>query len=125
MMATGRLMENVVHFVRLLRAAGIPVGPERSVAALEAVQAVGVSNRDDFRAALGTVLLSRQEHRALFDEAFDAFWRNPRLAEKKLASLLPKVSGRAEPEGEQVAPGLADAPAGSAVRPASGTEGGR
>src|SRR5581483_10792229 len=102
MIVTGRLAENIVHFVRLLRAAGIPVGPERSLASLEAVCAVGIANRDDFRAALAAVLISRQEHRPIFDEAFDVFWRNPRMLEKKIASLLPKVYGRAEPDDEQV-----------------------
>ncbi|MFI5227423.1 MAG: VWA domain-containing protein [Gemmatimonadales bacterium] len=122
MMPTGRLAENIVHFVRLLRAAGIPVGPERSVASLEAVQAVGISNRDDFRAALAAVLISRQEHRELFDEAFGVFWRNPKLTQKRMASLLPKVQAQAPPEGEQVSPRLAAAFVGSAVREAFDSE---
>src|SRR6185312_65171 len=113
---TGRLAENVVHFVRLLRAAGIPVGPERSVATLEAVQAIGISNQDDFRAALATVLISRQEHRAIFDEAFDVFWRNPLRLENGMASLLPKISGRAALDGEQVSPRIAEALVGSTRR---------
>jgi hypothetical protein len=98
MLPKGHFAENVVHFVRLLRAAGIPVGPERTIAALGAVEAVGVARKDDFRAALAAVLISRQEHQALFDHAFDVFWRNPRLLEKMMATLLPKVTGRAEPE---------------------------
>jgi uncharacterized protein with von Willebrand factor type A (vWA) domain len=44
----GRFVENIAHFVRLLRDAGLPVGPERTVTAVEAVQAVGVEQRDDF-----------------------------------------------------------------------------
>jgi uncharacterized protein with von Willebrand factor type A (vWA) domain len=94
----GHFAENIVHFVRLLRAAGIPVGPERTLVALEAVQAVGVTRREDFRAALAAVLISRQEHQAVFHQAFDVFWRNPKLLEKRIASLLPKVSGRAVSE---------------------------
>jgi hypothetical protein len=93
----GHFAENVVHFVRLLRAAGIPVGPERTLAALEAVEAVGLARKDDFRAALAAVLVSRQEHQTMFDQAFEVFWRNPRLLEKMIASMLPKVSGRAQP----------------------------
>src|SRR6185503_9778817 len=91
----GRLAENVVHFVRLLRAAGIPVGPERTLAALEAVAAVGLSRKEDFRAALAAVLVSRQEHQPIFDQAFDVFWRNPRLLQRMMASRLPAVYGRA------------------------------
>lgn len=92
----GRFVENIAHFVRLLRDAGLPVGPERTVTAVEAVQAVGLQQRDDFRAALAAVLISRQEHRPIFDHAFDRFWRNPRMTERAMAALLPAVYGRAD-----------------------------
>jgi uncharacterized protein len=92
----GRFAENIAHFVRLLRDAGLPVGPERTVAAVEAVQTVGLQQRDDFRAALAAVLVSRQEHQPIFDHAFDRFWQNPRMTERMMAALLPKVHGRAD-----------------------------
>jgi uncharacterized protein len=90
----GRLAENVVHFVRVLRAAGLPAGPARTLAAIDAVEAVGLTNREDFRAALATVLVSRHEHLPVFEQAFELFWRNPKLLEKLIASLLPTVFGR-------------------------------
>jgi len=99
----GRLAENVVHFVRVLRSAGLPVGPARTLAALEAADAVGLGNREDFRAALAAVLVSRHEHLPVFEQAFDLFWRNPKLLEKLIASLLPRIYGRggdAPPEPE-------------------------
>nr|HET7859580.1 VWA domain-containing protein [Caldimonas sp.] len=88
--------ENVVHFARVLRSAGIPVGPDRVLAALEAIEAVGVSRRDDVHAALSAVMLDRHEQQALFDDAFAAFWRDPKLLERMMAELLPKISGRRE-----------------------------
>jgi uncharacterized protein with von Willebrand factor type A (vWA) domain len=88
----GRLAENVVHFVRVLRKAGLPVGPARALVALEAIDAVGIDNRTDFRAALAAVLVSRHEHLPIFEQAFDLFWRNPRMLEKMLAALLPKLN---------------------------------
>jgi uncharacterized protein with von Willebrand factor type A (vWA) domain len=112
MTVTGGLAGKIVQFVRLLRAAGVPVGPERSLAALDAVRAVGIGNRDDFRAALTTVLISRPEHRAIFDEAFEVFWRHPRDTAQRAASLLPGVGGRMEPDGAEVSPRIADALAG-------------
>ena len=95
----GRLAENVLHFVRMLRGAGIPVGPAKVIDALAAVQAVGLDHRADFRAALAAVLVSKREHLPLFEQAFDLFWRNPKLLQKMLAALLPKVHARSgEPE---------------------------
>ena len=99
----GRLAENVLHFVRVLRNAGLPLGPAKVIDALSAVEAVGLDNRDDFRAALASVLVARYEHLALFDQAFELFWRDPKLLEKMLAALLPKVharTGERKPEPE-------------------------
>jgi uncharacterized protein with von Willebrand factor type A (vWA) domain len=99
----GRLAENVLYFVRVLRAAGLPVGPAKVIDAIAAVEAVGVDNRTDFREALAAVLVSRHEHLSLFEQAFDLFWRNPKLLEKMVASMLPRVYGRT---GEEDAPDL-------------------
>ena len=90
----GRLAENVLHFVRVLRRAGLPLGPAKVLDALSAVEAVGLDNRSDFREALASVLVSRHEHLALFDQAFKLFWRDPKLLERMLATLLPKVHAR-------------------------------
>jgi len=89
--AGGRLAENVIHFGRILRAAGLPVGPADGLAAVEAVEAAGVSNREDVRAALAASFLRKREHRHLFDQAFEAFWRNPRLLERMTKMLLPDI----------------------------------
>ena len=98
-----RLAGNILHFARVLRAAGLPIGPAKVVVALNAVEAVGVGNRDDFRAALESVLIERHEHKVLFDQAFELFWRNPKLLERMMALLLPKVRGRV-PADEAQAP---------------------
>jgi uncharacterized protein with von Willebrand factor type A (vWA) domain len=97
----GHLPENVLHFIRVLRGAGLPVGPAKVIDALAAVEAVGVGNRTDFREALAAVLCSRREHLDLFEQAFDLFWRNPKLLEKMVAAMLPQVLGRT---GEEPAP---------------------
>ncbi|MEO6927824.1 MAG: VWA domain-containing protein [Casimicrobiaceae bacterium] len=99
----GRFAENVLHFVRLLRSAGIPVGPAKVIDALAAVEAVGIENRVDFREALATVLVSRHEQLVVFDQAFDLFFRNPRLLERMMAALLPRIRGRLE-EGAPALP---------------------
>lgn len=92
--AGGRVADNIVHFARVLRAAGVPVGPDRILAAIEAVELVGLDRRDDIHAALSAVMLARHEQQPVFDAAFDAFWRDPKLLEKLMYLLLPRVSGR-------------------------------
>ena len=44
-MPTGKLGDNIVHFARVLRAAGLPVGPDRIIAAQQALQHAGVDQR--------------------------------------------------------------------------------
>ncbi|HEY6100499.1 MAG TPA: VWA domain-containing protein [Anaeromyxobacter sp.] len=73
----GRLAENVVRFARTLRAAGLRVGPGRAHGAVAAAVEVGVASREDFYWALHAALVSRADERALFDEAFRLFWREP------------------------------------------------
>lgn len=92
--------DNVVHFARILRAAGLPAGPERVLRALEALELVGVGRRDDVHAALSAVMIDRHEQQALFDAAFEAFWRDPKLLERLMYLALPKVSGRGQREDE-------------------------
>ena len=103
-LAAGHLAENVVHFVRVLRAAGLPAGPAHTLAALDAVQAVGVARREDLRGALAAVLVSRREHLPVFEQAFDLFWCDPRLRERLLASLSAEALAGAAGEPEQIIP---------------------
>ena len=76
---SAKLAENVMHFGRLLRAAGMPLGSQRVQLGLRALQVAGLASREDFHAVLCTCWLDRIEHRELFDQAFDFFWRQPEL----------------------------------------------
>ncbi len=88
----GHLAANVMHFGRVLRAAGMPVGSDRIQLALQALQVAGLEKRGDFHAVLSATLLDRVEHRELFDQAFALFWRDPDLMGRMRALLLPKVT---------------------------------
>src|SRR5215813_9953037 len=98
----GRLAENIVHFARALRAAGIPVGPGAVMDALAAVEAAGVGTRDDFYWTLHAVLVKRHEHSLIFDQAFRIFFRRRGMLDKLLAAMLPQAPGR---EDEKPPPG--------------------
>jgi len=90
----GHLAENVMHFARVLRRAGMPLGTDRVVTALQALQVAGLASRSDFHAVLSACLVDRAEHRALFDQAFALFWRDPDLAGNMGALLPPKVQAK-------------------------------
>jgi uncharacterized protein with von Willebrand factor type A (vWA) domain len=113
------IAENIVHFSRVLRSAGMAIGPDRVIAAMAAVEAVGVERREDVHAALAAVMLERHEQQAIFDAAFEAFWRDPKLLEQLMLLLLPKVSGRGEKAMKPRANRLAEALA--PPRPPPGT----
>ncbi|MGW8269619.1 MAG: vWA domain-containing protein [Burkholderiales bacterium] len=98
----GRISENVMHFARLLRAAGMRVGPDRVIDCVRALEIAGTERREDWYWTMSAVLLSREEQRPIFDQAFRLFWRDPKLVEKMMQLLLPKVYGRsAKPEDQQ------------------------
>ncbi len=89
----GRLAENVAHFARALRKAGVPVGTGRVVDAIRAVEAAGFSDRADFYHALQACFVSRPEQRAVFAQVFRLFWRDPAFLERLMSLLLPMVRG--------------------------------
>ena len=112
-MTQGRLAENVMHFARLLRAAGLPIGPDRVLDCVRALEIAGAHQfplrREDWYWTMSAVLLSRQEQRPIFDQAFRIFWRDPKLAEKMMQLLLPQAHGRAPKPEEQQSQRLTDA----------------
>ena len=81
--ADGRLLANLMHFARTLRAEGLPVGPGTVLDAVAAVEAVGITDRRDFYWTLHAVLVNRADQRMLFDQAFHVFWRNPELLDRR------------------------------------------
>jgi uncharacterized protein with von Willebrand factor type A (vWA) domain len=96
----GTLADNILYFARALRAAGIPVGPGAVLDALEAVQAAGITTREDFYWTLHAVFVKRHEHSILFDQAFRMFFRKRAYLEKLIAAMLPQ----APPQAERPAP---------------------
>jgi uncharacterized protein with von Willebrand factor type A (vWA) domain len=114
----GRLADNIVHFARALRRAGLPVGPAAILDAIGAVETAGIGSRDDFYWTLHSVFVKKREHRAVFHEAFELFWRRRGLIDKLLAALLP--SSPAAPQQAAPSPGAARAAEALAPRRAEG-----
>jgi uncharacterized protein with von Willebrand factor type A (vWA) domain len=88
---SSQLAANVFHFTRLLRGAGLRLGPASALDALAAASAVDVLRRDQLYWALHAVLVRRPEDLDLYDQAFRLFWRDPFGAEAAMAQMLPHV----------------------------------
>ena len=93
---SGKLADNLAAFGRALRRAGVPVDSARIALAGEAAALVGVGSKPDLAAALEATFVSREQDRAVFAELFDAFFRDPDVAAKLLAQMLPSTEARGE-----------------------------
>jgi uncharacterized protein with von Willebrand factor type A (vWA) domain len=106
----GKISANIMHFGRLLRRAGLPVGPADMLAAQTAVSLVDIGVRAQVRTALRATMVHRHEHAELFDHAFSMFWRDPEAA--KSAAAMAMIDGQQDRPPDRAPPGsrrLADA----------------
>ena len=106
------LAANVLEFARLLRRAGLPVGPADMLSAEAALALTGVTNRHDVRAALLSTLVHRRDQAPVFDAAFALFWRDPAAGQmdallQALGEPAPPSDARATTASRRVAEAMA------------------
>ena len=100
---TGLLALNVMHFARLLRRAGLKVGPADMLAAQAAIGLVDIGVKAQVRTALRATMVHRHEDGDLFDYAFSIFWRDPEAARQ--ARAMAAIDGQKEQPPEKAPPG--------------------
>ena len=93
---TGKWPINLLGFARALRRSGVPMDSAKIALSLQAAMAVGLENKADLQTALSCVLISRLEDRAVFQELFDAYFKDPKVANQLLAQMLPSTEGQAQ-----------------------------
>lgn len=98
-----KLTQNLTHFARALRKAGLPIGPGRVLVAIEAVAAAGFTSREDFYWVLHACFVNRPEERQVFHQVFRLFWRDPKFMEHMMAMLLPTLQGVQEEQAAEAA----------------------
>jgi hypothetical protein len=80
--------------------AGLPVGPGAVLDAVAAVEAIGLGEREDFRAALHAVFVKKRDQSLIFDQAFEIFWKRRGFLEKLISLMSPTAqdqSGASKP----------------------------
>lgn len=89
---SGHLAANIMHFARVLREAGIPVGPGAVLDALDAAMAGPLRKREDFYWTLHSVFVKRREQRELFDQAFHVFWKKPKMLQQLMQLMYTQIA---------------------------------
>ena len=82
------LGSNLVSFGRLLRRAGLPLGPAELLAGAAALEAIEIGDKAQVHAALRATMVHKHEHFFLFDHAFSLFWRDPEASAHATAMAL-------------------------------------
>lgn len=98
---SGRLAENIMHFARVLREAGIPVGPGAVLDALDAAMSGSLRTREDFYWTLHAVFVKRRDQREVFDQAFHVFWKKPKMLEQLMQLFFHSISRGAPEEAKK------------------------
>ena len=68
------LLDRHIAFVEALRSAGLPVSLAEGLDAVQAIDALGIGERETLRAAYAATLVKRQNHRPGFDQVFDLYF---------------------------------------------------
>src|SRR6185369_3044293 len=74
---SGQFLHNLLLFGRVLRRLGLDINPGRMMDLVSALDHIEIGNKPDFFYAARTLLVHDREDLALFDEAFELFWRKP------------------------------------------------
>jgi uncharacterized protein len=93
---SGKLAENIMYFARVLREAGLPVGPSTVLDALDAAQAGTLREREDFYWTLHAIFVKRREHRELFEQAFHVFWKKPKMLEQLMQLMFHQIARKTD-----------------------------
>ena len=111
------LLQNLLHFSRVLGAAGVDVQAVRTLDVAQAIGHIDIGHKQEFYHALRCLLVHRAQDLPLFDEAFRVFWRPPpgewstrdlRAMGEERRTGAPRFESPAGPEPEESA--TADVP---------------
>jgi uncharacterized protein with von Willebrand factor type A (vWA) domain len=111
MNAGDAVVRKLVTFGRILREAGVEVGPGRIQDALRALDEVDLRRRDEVYAALACTLIARRDDLEIFDRAFRAwFEKDPTRLGGKAPDMGIGIDERPQPPAAAPRPGDSEDP---------------
>ena len=78
------LLQEITVFCRLLKRIGVNVTTTNQISLCRSLEWIDIRQRGDFYHAAKTNLIANESDRALFDTAFNLFWKHPRPGLKAL-----------------------------------------
>jgi len=109
------LPNNIMHFARILRRAGLPIGPGKVLAALQALPLIDIANKDDVYWALHAVFVDKHAQSEIFELAFARFWRAPSQANDDLSLIDQAQKQRGDQDVRPASRRISDAFADQAI----------
>ncbi len=109
------LPNNIMHFARILRRAGLPIGPGKVLAALQALPLINISNKDDVYWALHAMFVDKHAQSEIFELAFARFWRAPSQANDDLSLIDQAQKQRGDQDVRPASRRISDAFADQAI----------
>ena len=73
----GHILHSLMLFGEVLRRLGLDFGSGNMLDLVRATEEIPIGRKQDFRLAARCLLVHRKQDLALFDEAFQVFWRRP------------------------------------------------
>ena len=104
-----------MHFARILRRAGLPIGPGKVLAALQALPLINISNKDDVYWALHAMFVDKHAQSEIFELAFARFWRAPSQANDDLSLIDQAQKQRGDQDVRPASRRISDAFADQAI----------
>jgi uncharacterized protein with von Willebrand factor type A (vWA) domain len=77
----GHILRSLMMFGETLRKVGLDVGSSNMLDLVRSLEHVPIGRKQDFQQAARSILIHRKQDIALFDEAFQVFWRKPSSGE--------------------------------------------
>ena len=81
---SGHILRSLMLFAEVLRKVGLDVSSGNVLDLVRALEHAPIGRKQDFRQAARCILVHRKQDLALFDEAFQVFWRRPATGQTTL-----------------------------------------
>ena len=72
-------INNILLFCKLIRQAGIPVGIDRTIIAVKAIQNTSLNSLDDLCEIMLTILVTKRDHIGIFKNLFHVLWKQIKM----------------------------------------------